>query len=254
MKGKNKHFRENDVCWYEHTLCEIKVHDSGLMEAIPGFSENDFEGHNTSICHNTKNEFDATEMNNVRFTKFRFMTPSGSVYEYSLERIFENLDNKISVEKKRHYLFLEYERHRQHRLRNRKLLLLACNHVPKHPLLHVAVDFVSAINFDSIASQNLLFRSGLLCLEHEVLLPSGWCYESEYLLDEKDSSPLQGSSYWISSSCSRKLTNFQTFLFGDRIGIQIEPGLALILVGVIVSLHFWNLDFWLEKNDWPNFF
>lgn len=234
---KHKNIIDADqLPWHEQLLCRIKIDQDGLMEVTPGFSQEEEEEqnqNNTYYMFGTKDNFQTqNNFEGNRLTTFRFVSPSGTLYEYSLKRIGKNRDGsdtKISYDR----LFLrDQQRYRQ---RNQKIVSLACRRIHPELLVHVFIDLGSAHFFHSSSVHDLSLKRTLVYVEYEVLLPDGWSCEAKSVLDENDSSPLRGCSQWVSSSYNQRTMRFRTLVLGGGMGIRFEPGQIMILSGVLVS-------------------
>ena len=152
--------------FYEKVLCTIKLHGSGTMEATPGFSVEEQEDPD-STTFSTSHDLSTRQSQGSKVTTFRFATPKGTVYEYSVR----NLNGAESVVEEERMAGEEAgrDRRRVEESRNRRGSSFFAHPPPKIPFfLHCSTEIVSATGFQD--------EGGRLFAEYEVTLPSEWTY------------------------------------------------------------------------------
>jgi len=234
MKKNTFRIKNKEEYYHDHLLCKIVIDNSGLMEVTPGFSEEEPEDSEGNTIFKTKQGLNIREIRGVRLTTFHFTTPSGVSYEYSLERVTgKGEENKFTYPAANTHS-LETERLRY--LRKQAVMSLACKKTNIEPTIHIFIDLVSAFHFENCASQNIFWRSGLLCVEYEVILPNGWSCESKGVLDENHSSPLKGCTQLICPYNSNKVAKCLFLPFSNGQTICFQPTNTILGIGLLVSV------------------
>lgn len=99
---------------HQELLCSIKLHNSGMLEVNPGFSNKEAEDSDddifvSSVC------LQKSETKGIKLSTFSFATSAGSVYQYALEWIDyivdpNKLENLALREVDEHYRLLSQHR------------------------------------------------------------------------------------------------------------------------------------------------
>jgi len=156
--------------FYEKVLCTIKVYRNNTMETTPGFSEEEPEDESNPMF-TSSHDLNMRQMKGSKLSTFRFTTPRGSQYEYTIENK-NAVPSVVSAERMiAEEMYKDKKKVEERRNRSGRMLFGKPNSVDVPFFLHVNLEIVSAMGFDD--------QGGFVFAEYETVLPKSWSFASQ---------------------------------------------------------------------------
>jgi len=156
--------------FYEKVLCTVKVYRNNTMEATPGFSEPEPEDESNPTFASS-HDLNLRQSKGVKLSTFRFTTPRGSHYEYTLENK-NAVPTVVTAERMlAEEVYRDTKKVEERRNRTGKTFFGNPESEDVPFFLHVNAEIVSVSGLDD--------QGGFVFAEFETVLPKGWSFASQ---------------------------------------------------------------------------
>lgn len=162
--------------FHEEILCTMKLYQSGILEVTPGFSNIEAEDsdHDGDIFVDDKDLENAANKG-PKLTTFTFLTPLGSIYQYTLEWVDFIIDEDMLEALA---LKVDDERYEQSSRRKYNIASDVRSKIDQvdSSLLTITGEDLFIINFESLLSFRPRWKDSSIRIDYEIILPKGYRY------------------------------------------------------------------------------
>ncbi len=183
--------------YHEELLCTMKLYNRGILEVTPGFSNIESEDSDDDDIFVNNEALEISANKGSKLTTFTFSTPSGSIFQYSLEWLDYLLDEDVAESLA---LTVSDGQYTMQSTRRRKLVSQIAPHTS---LFAASEEELFMIDFDSVSEFKPMWKRSSIRIDYEILLPQGWKYElisSDMRRSTRIGSSITGSTGLVEAS------------------------------------------------------